>query len=72
MDFSWERKVAALGGKKAPQKDRKDKRQEGAAPAALAHPSCKGTGRMRTWGQECAAPAFFGTNLEVLGVSGPL
>ena len=24
---------------------------------------------VRTWGQENAAPAYFGTNLEVLGVS---
>ena len=26
---------------------------------------------MHTWGQEGAAPAFFGTNLEVLGVLDP-
>ena len=32
----------------------------------------KGTRRMRTWGQEGAAPTFFGTNLEVLRVSRPL
>ena len=32
----------------------------------------KGTRRKRTWGQEGAALVFFGTNLEVLGVSRPL
>ena len=41
------------------------------SPRLGARRRCKGTGRMHTWGQEGAAPAFLGTNLEVWGFIDP-
>ena len=73
MNFSWGQKVAALGGQEGATK-----RQEGCALGGknAPHPSHLHTlpakeerCAVRTWGQEGGAPAFFGTNLEVFGVS---
>ena len=60
MDFSWEQKVTALGGKKAPHLPHfctlPAKGQEGCAP----------------WGKNAPHTHFLGTNLEVLRDSRPL